>query len=91
MQQKPASATSETYKLKMNIFENGQPEELIFLLENFKKAIDGTITTTISIQSNCLRTIIYGETLPDERQINIIKVKCNKNRHQTRRKPTNYK
>lgn len=65
MQQKPASATSETYKLQMNIFENGQPEELIFLLENFKKAIGGTITTTISIRSNCLRTIIYGETLQE--------------------------
>ena len=57
------SATLETYKLKMKIFESGQPEELIALLKNFKKSIDRTRTNTISRPVNYLCTIIRGEAL----------------------------
>ena len=39
---------SETYKFKMNVFENIQPEELHGFLKNFERSIDSTGTTTIT-------------------------------------------
>ena len=59
----PSSATSETYNLKMDIFNNIQPEEFIVLLNSFKEAIDGTGSTTVSRQIYCLCTVLWVEAL----------------------------
>ena len=48
MRKNLASAAYKNYEFKMAVFKNGQPEELIRLLKNFKKAIDRTGTTTLS-------------------------------------------
>ena len=53
---KPVSATSDTYELKINIFENSQSEELLALLNKFKKAINKTGTAAISRCINHQRT-----------------------------------
>ena len=45
MRRNPVSAASETYDLNMATFENGQPEEFLALLKNFKTVIDGIGTT----------------------------------------------
>ena len=51
---------SKTYELKMNIFEKGQPEELITLMKNFKKTIKETITTTVAGRINYLCNMLHG-------------------------------
>ena len=63
MQHNPVSATSETYELQMKILENGQIEELIVLLKNFRKSISGRGTTNLSGRNKYLRTMLRGESL----------------------------
>ena len=53
MCQDPSDADSETYKLKIVMFENGQPKEFLALVNNFK--------TVVKI--NYLRTLLRGEAL----------------------------
>ena len=45
MSQKTAPARSKTYKSKMTIIEDGKPKELFYFLNNFKKSINGAVTT----------------------------------------------
>ena len=47
----------------MKIFQKFQPEYLIALLKDFKKAIDGTGTTTVSGRINYVCTILRREVL----------------------------
>ena len=47
IRQDPASATSETYELKVQTFKNGKPEEFLQMMKDFKTAVDGTGTNTI--------------------------------------------
>ena len=54
---------SDTYKLKMNIFENVQPEELLALLKNFNNSIDGNDNTIIYWHHNFLRMMLKVEIL----------------------------
>ena len=63
MQRNPSSATSETYNVNMNTFDDDQPEEFLSLLRNFKITTDGTGTTTTSVRINYLRTMLCGKTL----------------------------
>ena len=44
----PASATSETYDLKLQTFENGKPEEFLQMIKDFKTGIDVTGTNSVS-------------------------------------------
>ena len=46
MRQNPSDSDPETYKLKIATFENGQPDEFLLLMKNFKTAIYGTGTTS---------------------------------------------
>ena len=55
----------------MKIFENSQPEEIIALLENFKKAISGTGTNTIDGRISYLRTMLWGEVLREFYKLDI--------------------
>ena len=63
MRRNPASSTSEKYKLKMVIFESVQPEEILGLLNNIKKYIEGTGTTSVAGRINYLCIILNGEVL----------------------------
>ena len=47
----------------MKIFEKTQPEELIVLLNDFKKVIDRTGTTTVAGRVSYLRKMLCGEAL----------------------------
>ena len=47
----PLDAASETKKLKIVTFKHGQPEDLLQLMKNFKRAVDGTCTTTTAGKS----------------------------------------
>ena len=60
-----ASATLETYRFKMAVFKKVQPEELLGFLKNFKKAIDGTGTTTVAGWINHLHTMLRGGKLQE--------------------------
>ena len=60
MWRNPTSATSEKYIINISTFEDGQPEEFLALLNNFKIAVDETGTTSPSGIINYLRTILYG-------------------------------
>ena len=48
----PFDDESETYKHKIAMFENGQPEKFRALMKNFKTAIDGTGTTSAAGKKN---------------------------------------
>ena len=63
MQRKLSSFALETYKLNMVTFENGQPEDSLTLLNNFKTAIDRTRTTNVSSCIGYLLIILHGEYL----------------------------
>ena len=47
----------------MNTFNDGQQEEFLSLLRNFKIAINGTGTTTPSVRITYLRTMLSGQAL----------------------------
>ena len=63
MRRHPASATSETYELKIKTFENGKPEELIQMMKDFNTATDRTGTTSDNGKIQFLRTMLRGEAL----------------------------
>ena len=46
MRRDPASATSETYELKFQTYENGKPEEFLEMMKDFKTNTDRTGTTS---------------------------------------------
>ena len=63
MHQDPTSSRSETYKLKIAIFENGKIEESLNMVKNFKTAINGTGNTSADRKINYLRTLLSGKSL----------------------------
>ena len=63
MLRNPSSAASEMYNVNMNMFDDGQPEEVLSLFRNFKIAFDGTITTNQSSWLNYLRTMLHVQAL----------------------------
>ena len=63
MRQNPSDADLETYELNISTFENGQPEELLKLMKNFKRVFDGTGTTTAAEKTNYLRNVLREEAL----------------------------
>ena len=65
MQQDPASASSDTYELKIAMSENTKPEEFLKIMKNFKIAVHGTGSTIVSGKTNDLRTILSGEFLQE--------------------------
>ena len=58
-----ASAASETYKLKVQTIENGEPEEFLQMMKDFKTNIDGTGTTSAPGKIEFRRTMLCGEAL----------------------------
>ena len=63
MRQDPASAASKTYELKVQMFENGKPEEFLQMMKDFKTGTDGTGTTSAPENIQFLRKMLRGETL----------------------------
>ena len=63
MRRNLASATSDTYKLGTATFKNGQPEQFLAILKNFKIKINGKETTSIYGQINYIRMMLHGEAL----------------------------
>ena len=63
MHQYPASATSETYELKVQIFKNGKLEEFLQMVEDFMTAVGGTVTTSATGENQFLPTMLSGEAL----------------------------
>ena len=60
---KPSQATLETYKINISTFDNGQPEEFLALLRNFKIEIYGTVMDTAAVRINYQRTMLHGTSL----------------------------
>ena len=48
MRQELVSATSKTYELEVQTFENDKPEEFLQMTKEFKTAVDGTGTTSMA-------------------------------------------
>ena len=65
MRRYSASATSRTYKLKVQTFENGKLEEFLQITKDFKTAVDGTGTTSVTGENQFLRTILRREALSE--------------------------
>ena len=63
MCQKPSDADSEACELKIVTFEIGQPEEFLHLMNNFKRSVDRTGTTTAVGKINYVHTLLRGEAL----------------------------
>ena len=61
MIQDTASATSETYKLKVQTFANSKPEEFLQNTKDFKTGIYGTVTTSVPGKIQFLRTMLHRE------------------------------
>ena len=51
------SSASEKYELNTSTFNNRKPEEFLALMNNFKTAINGTGTESVSGGIKCLLTI----------------------------------
>ena len=47
----------------MSAFKDGQPEEFLTLHKNFRMAIDGIRTTSLSVRIDYLRKMLRGESL----------------------------
>ena len=58
MRQDPASSTPKTNELKVQMFENGKPEEFLQMWKELKTGIDGTGTTSVSGNIQLLRTML---------------------------------
>ena len=65
MCQDPVSATSDHYKLKLQTFENGKPEELLQVMKDFKTGFDGTGTSSAQGGIKFLRTMLCVESLKE--------------------------
>ena len=63
MLQDPAPATSETYKLKFQTFENGKPEEFLQIMKELDTTTDGKGTTPATGKIKFLHTMLQGEAL----------------------------
>ena len=57
------SEASNDYKFKVAIFETVYLEDLIFFLNNFKKEIDGTSTTSTSVIISYQGMLLHREAL----------------------------
>ena len=57
------SGTSKTYKLKVQIFENGKPEEFLQTMKDLKTGIDRTGTTPATRKIQFQSTILYREAM----------------------------
>ena len=62
---------SEAYKINISTFDDGQPEEFLSLLRNFKIAIDVTGMTTGSGRMNYLRTMICVTSLREFNKLSL--------------------
>ena len=58
-----ASATSETYNMKVPAFKNGKPEDFLQIIKDFKTATDGTGYTPTTGKIQFLSTMLYKEAL----------------------------
>ena len=47
------------------MFEHDQPEELLAIMKNFKRAVDGTETTPEALNINYLPTLLRGEAIQE--------------------------
>ena len=63
MRRNTASSGSENYEFNMTIFAGWKSEELLQFMNNFKKEIEGTGTTTVTVRIKFLRTLLCGEEL----------------------------
>ena len=82
MRRDPASATSDMYKLKIEMFENGKPEKSLKTMKSFKTEIDETGTTIAAGKTNYLRNLLHGEALREFDKL-ASQVKGTKNAHIT--------
>ena len=57
------SATSETYELKVQTFENGKPEEFLQTMKYFKTATGSTGTTSATMKLQFLSRMLRGKLL----------------------------
>ena len=68
-----ASATSNTYKLKFQIFKNGKPEEFLQIMKYFKTATYGTGTNSdtrkIQLLHTMLRRNLYKNSMPSQAKL----------------------
>ena len=60
MRRYPTSATSNTYNLKAQTFENGKPEEFLQMTKDSKTAVDGTGTTSVTGKKNSTHNATRG-------------------------------
>ena len=49
----------------MALFDNGDPEEFLFLKKNYKMALNALVTLTIDAKFQYLRTLLHGKALHD--------------------------
>ena len=71
MRRNPSQATSEKYNMNMSTFDNGQPEEFLVLLRNFKIAIDRTSMTMPTGRINYLCTMLREKSLREFDEISL--------------------
>ena len=60
MRQDPVAADSETYKLKIAMFENSKPEEFLKLMKSLNTAINRIGNTTADRKINYVYTLLSG-------------------------------
>ena len=59
----PTQEKSDMYELKMALFDNGEPEEFLLLVQNFNMTLDTSRTLSSNAKLQYLRNIICGQAV----------------------------
>ena len=56
----PTSSLLDLYEFKMDLFDNGNPEEFLFFVRNFNMTLSASQTLTTGVKIQYLCTIVRG-------------------------------
>ena len=63
MRRDPTSEKSDLYRLKMTLFDNGDPEEFLLFIKNFNMTIEASGMLVARVKIQYFRTLVLGEAL----------------------------
>ena len=59
----PASENSDPYRFRMDLFDNGDPEEFLLFIQYFNMTLEASGTLNYGAKIQYLHTLVRGESL----------------------------
>ena len=59
----PTSEKSDVNKFKMNLFDNGKPEEFFLFMQNFERMLDPSVMLETNLKIQYIINLLHGEEL----------------------------